>query len=190
MTSPPAASTDRPKASWPLMFLALTSLIPFLGFFSGSVAVTWGLLSDRPRARAAVLVGGAGALLNIIGLLVFTFLMEDSAEMRKRRVATASRDLTRVVVELDSFHHREGKYPDTLLELIGQPIPHLLINISDGSGGVFKQRFFEYRPSRDRQSFDIFSSGPDGVPHTGDDLRPTIPDSLQEHTGYRPISGR
>src|SRR2546426_8925333 len=55
------------KRSWPLLVLGACAFVPGFGIFFGAAAVTWGLVSDRPRAKWGVLLGGAGALLNLVG---------------------------------------------------------------------------------------------------------------------------
>src|SRR6266550_4185351 len=50
------------KRSWPLLVLGACAFVPGFGIFFGAAAVTWGLVSDRPRAKWGVLLGGAGAL--------------------------------------------------------------------------------------------------------------------------------
>ena len=54
------------KRSWPLVLLAGCSFIPGCGLLFGAAGVSWGLVSDRPRARLAVVLGAAGALLAAI----------------------------------------------------------------------------------------------------------------------------
>ncbi len=76
--------------------------------------------------------------------------------------------------------------------LVGIPIPTHFINIYDHSQGVFFPlfRLYEYHLSSDGTTYDLFAVGPDGVPHTADDIRPDLPDSLSRRSGYRPAEGR
>src|SRR2546429_7104568 len=55
------------KRSWPLLALGACAFVPGLGLCFGAAAVTWGLVSDRPRAKWGVMLGAAGALLNLGG---------------------------------------------------------------------------------------------------------------------------
>src|SRR6266566_875006 len=55
------------KRSWPLLALGACAFLPGFGLLFAAAAVTWGLVSDRPRARWGVILGGAGALLNLVG---------------------------------------------------------------------------------------------------------------------------
>jgi hypothetical protein len=183
MTIPLAPRT---KSSWPLIVLAATSFVPGFGFFLGAAAVTWGLLSDRPRAKLAIVLGGSGALLQVLLIAIIGWRMRDSPEMRQVQTAGAVNDLNAIVLALDEYHTNRKRYPPTLLDLIGRPIPVRFINIYDQTAGLLQQRAYEYRPRPDGLSFDLFSVGPDGVAETEDDLRPSLSDSVLRKAGYRP----
>jgi hypothetical protein len=174
MTPPPVA---RAKRSWPLLTLAATSFIPGFGFFLGAAAVTWGLLSDRPRAKLAVVIGMVGAMLQLAGTALVMWTMHDNPVMRKAMVTTAARDLARLAVELDAYHTRTGYYPGSLQELVGYPIPTRMININDVSAGLFRQQPYQYHLSSNRQTYTLFAAGPDGAPGTSDDIYPNLPDT-------------
>src|SRR2546425_9913074 len=55
------------KRSWPLLGLGACPFVPGFGIFFGAAAVTWALLSARPRAQWGGLLGGEGALLHVGG---------------------------------------------------------------------------------------------------------------------------
>src|SRR5213080_2222986 len=55
------------KRSWPLLVLGACAFVPGLGLGFAAAAVTWGLVSDRPRVKWGVMLGAAGALLNLGG---------------------------------------------------------------------------------------------------------------------------
>jgi hypothetical protein len=166
--------------------LGATSFVPGFGFFLGAAAVTWGLLSNRPRARLAIALGGSGALLHLLLIAIIGWRMRDSPAMTQVQVAGAVSDLNAIVLALDDYHAKHERYPPTLLDLIGRPIPVRFINIYDQVAGFLEQRPYEYRLRPDGLSFDLFSVGRDGVPETEDDLRPSLPDSILRRAGYRP----
>jgi hypothetical protein len=178
--------TARPKRSWPLLTLAASAFIPAFGFISGSIAVAWGLLSSRPRAKLAVAIGGLGALLQVVAGITLAWWAQNSPTVRETQAIGVARDLKHLVSDLDAFHDETGHYPATLLELVGKPIPIRMAPIYDQSAGLFRQRLYEYRPASDGQTFDLFSIGPDGEPGTADDIRPALPDSVLRASGYRP----
>ncbi len=106
----------------------------------------------------------------------------------RSRIEMARRDLGAMVWELERYRDRTGKYPATLQQLVGQPIPLRLLNIYDQTAGVFVfPRVYEYHLAADGSSYDLFAVGPDGKPGTADDVRPALPDSVLRGTGYRPV---
>jgi len=181
-------SPDKPpsaKRSWPLVTLAVLAFVPGLGFLFGSAAVTWGLVTDRPRARLAVGLGAAGAILQLVAAVVVTLSVQDTPSIREMQATTTRAELARLVTELDTYHAESGHYPPSLQILVGHPLPHRLINIYDQSAGVFHQRPYTYHVAADGRSFDLFAVGPDGAPGTEDDIRPELADSIMPRTGYR-----
>lgn len=181
-------ATPLRKRSWPLLALGACAFVPGLGVLFGAAAVTWGLVSHRPLAKWAVMLGGAGALLNLVGGAVLIKRFEHTPVVEQSRIEMTRRDLGAVVWELERYRGRSGRYPATLQQLVGQPIPVRLLNIYDQTAGVFVfPRVYEYHLAADGSSYDLFALGPDGKPGTPDDVRPAIPDSLLEGTGYRPV---
>jgi len=176
------------KRSWPLLVLGACAFVPGFGIFFGAAAVTWGLVSDRPRAKWGVLLGGAGALLNLVGGAVLVGRFEHTSVVERSRIEMTRRDLGAVVLELERYRDRTGRYPGTLQQLVGRPIPLRLLNIYDQTAGIFVfPRVYEYHLAADGSSYDLFALGPDGKPGTADDVRPALPDSLLRGTGYRPV---
>src|SRR2546430_11758183 len=89
------------KRSWPLLVLGACAFVPGFGIFFGAAAVTWGLVSDRPRAKWGVLLGGAGALLNLVGGAVLVGRFEHTSVVERSRIEMTRRDLGAVVLELE-----------------------------------------------------------------------------------------
>jgi hypothetical protein len=181
-----AAGGPRTKRSWPLFVLAACGFIPALGLFLGAAAVTWGLVSTRPRAMLAALIGGAGALLNMAGIFVFTWRMQGSPEVAAANVASASRDLARLVGALEDYRGETGRYPGQLIVFTQLPLSLKLVNIRDNSAGVFTMpHTYQYRLASDGRTYALFAVGPDGKPGTADDVFPALPDSVARRSGYR-----
>ncbi len=168
------------------MALGVGAFLPGFGVFFGAGAVTWGLVSDRPRARLGVILGGTGAFLNLLAAVVIVARFGDSPAMEQSRRRLARQNLGQIVVELERYRGRTGRYPSMLQELVGHPIPVRFINIQDQTAGVFGFRVYQYRLTPDGRGYDLFATGPDGQSGTQDDVRPVVPDSLVGRTGYRP----
>lgn len=177
----------RQPSGWPLLMVAALSFVPGFGLMFAAGAVTWGLVSRRRHARLAIGVAAAGTLLNVAAALVLMRYAEQQETFKRVEVAETRTDLNRLVLELEHYRARAGRYPPNLQLLIGIPIPTHLINIYDHSQGMLRlPRLYEYHVSSDGSTYDLFAVGPDGVPHTADDVRPDFPDSASRHSGYRP----
>jgi hypothetical protein len=176
------------KPAWPLLTLAVLSFVPGFGFFLGSIAVSWGLLSERPRAKLAVGIGAAGALVHLVAFGVFLATSNQRSPLFQRAFAEMTRqDLGGLVLALEAYHRRESAYPPTLLELQRKLGLRRPVNILDHSGGLSLDAApYRYRLAADGASYDLFAVGPDGRPDTADDIRPVLPDSLQQSSGFRP----
>jgi general secretion pathway protein G len=161
--------------------------VPGFGFILGAAAVTWGLLSDRPRSGLAIGLGASGAFLNLVGVVAFTVILRDNPMMVEARQAAARQDLVTVVLALERFRGTRGRYPRRLEELT-TPVPVALVNVYDNTAGGLVPRPYQYERSADSGSYDLFAVGSDGKPGTSDDIRPQIPDSLLSQVGYRPAS--
>jgi hypothetical protein len=176
-----------PKAKWPLFLLAWLSLIPVFGFFIGSIAAGWGLVSSRPRALVAAGIGAGGALLNLGALIALGIMTlgSDRPELAEARRAATQRGLVEVVQALEAYRRREGAYPVSLGVFTERVDFRNPVNPIDPSGGFFPPRFFEYRPAADRQTYELFSVGSDKKPGTADDIFPELPDSVRVQSGLR-----
>src|SRR5205823_10597618 len=97
------------KRSWPLLVLGACAFVPGFGIFFGAAAVTWGLVSDRPRAKLGVILGGAGALLNLVGGAMLIRRFEHTPVVERSRIEMTRRDLGAVVLELERYRDRTGK---------------------------------------------------------------------------------
>jgi hypothetical protein len=142
------------------------AFVPVLGLFFGAGAVTWALISDRPRAKLSLVIAATGALLNVAVPMFVVLTMQHGEAFARVEAQQTREDLTKLVFALQDYRGRAGRY--------------------HAPGLLRVPRFYEYHLSADGESYDLFSVGPDGVPHTADDIRPDLPDSLRGRAGYRP----
>ncbi|MGQ0703880.1 MAG: type II secretion system protein GspG [Gemmatimonadales bacterium] len=187
----PPASPKR-KPAWPLFLFAGLSFIPVLGFFIGSVAAGWGLVSSRRRALVAAGIGAGGALLNLVGLFALGVLMETKGgpELQQARIQVTRQSLLEVVTALETYREEAGHYPTSLVALQQRFGLRRPVNIADPTAGIFRFRPYQYELGPDGMSYDLFAVGPDRKPGTADDIRPALPDSLEGKVGLKGKSER
>lgn len=185
-----SAAAPPAKASWPLFTVAGLAFLPVIGLLFGALGLTWGLISDRPRAMRAALLAGGGAALNLallIGLGVYTSTRHADT-FDAVSVAQTRKDLLDLVVAIERYHEENAAYPTSLTALQRRPAALRTINIFDPMSGFLSPQVYAYTLSRDGRTYDLFSRGPDREPGTPDDVRPALPDSLAQRAGYRPPS--
>jgi hypothetical protein len=174
------------KPSWPLLVLAACAFIPGVGFFFGSGAVSWALVTERPRRRLALFLGAGGAALNLAAIFFLMAAFSRNPELQQIYDAGARQDLVTLVTAIDEYHARHGSYPADLRQLQQASLPLRIVNIHDQARGMFHPlALYEYRRATDGGSYDLYSTGADGIPGTPDDLRPPLPDSVLARSGYR-----
>src|SRR5258706_2096820 len=108
MTAEPGGEA---KPSWPLLLLATASFIPFLGLVFASAAVSWALLTERPRRRLALLLGAGGAVLNLGGIFLLAAAYSGNPELQKLYDAGARQDLGILVAAIEEYHASHGSVP-------------------------------------------------------------------------------
>jgi len=180
----------QPRPAWPLFVLAALSFTPILGFFVGAVGASWALMSSRRGALRAAAIAGTGALLNLVGMMVFgAFYMKENPITDAALARVIQENLLELVIAIDGHHAEAGAYPVSLQVLQRKLMPLQIVNIYDQSTGVFTwPRPYQYSIAPDEGSFDLFAVGPDRQAGTPDDIRPELPDSLRSRTGYKPRS--
>jgi len=176
-------ATAAQKRSWPLLAFAALSFIPGFGFFLGAVAVTWGLLSNRPRAKLAIILGASGCLLSLAESAALMFVMYNNPEVATARVVMAQEDLRRIATALERHRSRTGSYPPDL-KILTRPVSgNPLLNVVDHSASLFSVRPYQYQVLPDG-SYRLFAVGADGLANSADDVQvPT--DSLEDDTAVR-----
>ena len=174
------------KRAWPLLLAASLSFVPGFGVFFAAAAVTWALVADRPRTTLSLVIGATGGLLNLVTGILLILKLQHGGVLAQAEMLATRRDLTEIVVALEDYHTRQGRYPPDLRILVGVPIPTRLLNIFDRTQSLISTRLYVYHLSDEGSSYDLFAAGADGVPHTADDIRPALTDSLTLYSGYRP----
>jgi hypothetical protein len=186
VTDPLASPPRQPRPLWPLYVAAGLSFFPVFGFFWGSVAVSWGLVSSRPGARRAVVIAATGALLNLIAMVVYLTSTAGKGTYQVGYQMGIRRGMGDIVAALEEYHSQLHHYPESLGALNQERGPLRAVPITDMGAGIFHvnvARSYQYSVAPDGLSYVLFSIGPDGEPGTDDDIRPLVPDSLEGKTG-------
>ncbi len=174
------------KPSWPLFLVAALSFVPVFGVFFGGAGATWGFVSSRRKAVLAAMIAMAGALANMVFIVVAGVRSASSDKSSPVSQAFAQHELLAIVVAADKYHDEEHAYPPSLDALRRKQGPLRPLPMLDQTAGAFSFRFFQYKLAADGESFDVFGVGPDKKPGTADDVRPVLPDTMQAHSGYKP----
>ena len=163
------------------------SFIPGLRYFFAAGAVSWALLTTRPRRRLALALGVGGAAFNILGSLLLVAIYSRSPDVQRAQAELTREQLTTLAEAIDEYHTHHGAFPPDLRVLERAGIPFRVIPIHDQSRGILHlATLYRYHVAADGRSFEHSFAGPDGVPATSDDIRPVLPDSLAARSGYRP----
>ncbi|HEU5218758.1 MAG TPA: hypothetical protein VFU23_08860, partial [Gemmatimonadales bacterium] len=133
------------KPAWPLYLVAALAYIPLLGFFLGSVAVTWGLVSSRPHARRAAVIAATGALLNVL-LVVLAIVVPGPGRVafQQENRNAVEESLGEILAALEAHHAATHAYPASLKALQRARGPLHALPIYDFSAGVLRFRPFQY----------------------------------------------
>jgi hypothetical protein len=139
----------------------------------------------------AAMIALAGALLNIVGIMVFAFGRGggSSPELADARSRMTQQEMLRVVEALEAYHATEHAYPPSLMALQRSAVSRrFLIILDNSSGPLHFPHEFRYVLAPGGESYDLVATGPDNVIGTADDIRPALPDSLKATSGLRPAA--
>ena len=187
-------SISRDKVSYLIYVPAIASLIPFIGIPFGISATLWGISDWKIGGKKAVFLSCAGFLVTFFIGLYFYFGVDqfkNSSSFTETKVRYSQAGLAHLVRYIEYYKLGHGYYPNSLTELKEQDNYYMTPKtFSDPFtySGVFytvnqgEQPFF-YTASVDENSYELFSVGPDKVPHTQDDIYPVVLDE------YKPVLG-
>jgi hypothetical protein len=135
--------------------------------------MSWGLVSNRPRAWLAVVLGATGALLNLIGGGLLLWHLEGQPAYASVNAASSRADLNKLAAAIESYYKDTGAYPVRLSVFVQLPYSLKLVNIQDFSAGVFRRpREYQYELAPDGRGYVLYGVGADGQPGTADDVYP------------------
>jgi hypothetical protein len=188
MEPPHPVPDPKPKGAGPILILGALGFVPFLGVPFGFAALCWGLISDRPRAVRAAVLGATGMVANFAACAGLAWWSAERVTpgLGGFGAIMARAELVQVVQELEQFRRARGHYPERLTELRVGPLQTPAPNIYDKALGIFNRtRPYQYYRDLGDDSYQVFSVGPDGKSGTADDIWPILTDSVLAHSGLR-----
>lgn len=177
--------TPPPRTAGPIFAVSALGFVPVVGLVFGLIGVCWGLMSERPRAIRAAVVGALAMVFNLGACVALGMwaIREQSGDV-SFGTHMARQEMIAVVEALERYHGRHARYPDSLVALRNETFKLTDNELYDTGISIFElRRYYRYRPAADRQGYRLFSAGPDGRPGTADDIHPVLPDSLLGRTG-------
>lgn len=145
----------------------LLSLIPFLGFVFGPLAIvlSWysrgklseGVHNGKHQASLGLLLGILGILISM--LWVINFVVPES-DLSGEKATTVRRDLVRNAAVLELRKKLYGTYPGTLKNLTPEGFDPVIVD----------PYLYEYYYEEVEGGYQLLSVGPDGTLHTSDDI--------------------
>jgi hypothetical protein len=115
-------------------------------------------------------------LLIFLALIPAAGCMPNSDAVRQGFQTISQMQLNQLVMHIEFYKLQHGQYPDTLTQLrAADPMAPINDALQMRTGNA--NSYYNYKKIGDKYA--VFSSGPDGIPHTNDDLFPKvdIPDS-------------
>ncbi len=148
--------------------VAALSFIPLLGVPFGFVSILWGLITRRAGRWTLVTMGTAGIALTVVAYasLFYCGFMQRGGMFDELRSRLAQQTITNLVKAIEFYKVQNGRYPDSL-ETLRQSLT------SESAASIVELRQFHYEVV-DADRYRLVGLGPDGVPFTGDDLRPVV----------------
>jgi len=189
-------SISRNKISNLVYVPAIASLIPFIGIPFGISAVLWGISDWKIGGKKAVILACIGFLVTFSIGLYFYFGVDQfkkSSFFTETKVRYSQAGLAHLMRYIEYYKLGHGYYPTSLAEVKEQDNYYMTTKtFSDPFtySGIFftvnqgEQPFF-YAVSTDGNSYELFSVGPDKIPHTQDDIYPVVLDEYKSVLGLR-----
>lgn len=166
------------------LILGFFSFIPVLGFLTGIVATTLGIIAlikikkdlskGKGFAIAGVILGILGVLFTplLYGAMFYFFFVAKNGPLDESKKLLSQQLLTQNAGSLELYKKKYGACPNSLDELT-----------KDGFAIFSSDHYlkpFYYKVSPDGISYELRSLGPDGAYNTADDIFPNIQPTNQE----------
>jgi hypothetical protein len=157
-------------------YLSLLGLFPGFGILIGIVLLCYAIFVFRNLKLifTILLAMGGGILLMKLDAYYLSQDLKYGKEHDNDFSLLAADDLDKIVQHLDLYKLQHGVYPDSLQQLEKQdPTLNIMDPLLGRNSAAHK--FINYYYQRKGDSYTLFSSGIDGIPHTKDDIYPRKP---------------
>ena len=185
-------SSEQRKESVGCLAYALggASFIPLLGVLFGLIAIIWAVLNRQKTGwRVVVGLGAAGIALTVAiysSLFYFGFVQRGGVYDDLRARSIREQLLPPIIKAIEYHDLQYGRYPDSLEELQDKTAEVLFVHDLFAFVQGTEQTTFYYDVFSSGERYTLFSSGPDGLPFTEDDVLPEISEEEMKTIGYRP----
>ncbi len=177
---------------------ALCSFLPIIGIPFGISAILWGFSDWKIGGRKVVTISFLGLLSTFfLGCLIYSTVIRaiSSPAMTATKTSYTKISLAFIIRYIEYYKLGHGYYPNTLDDLkekditFNEPafIDLFTSPLLSPTGGPSEQQYF-YEVHDDGNSYELFSVGPDKIPHTQDDIYPVVLDDYRSILGLRTSS--
>lgn len=162
-----------PKEKPPYL-LGLLCIIPLVGAFAGFVMILLGAIKYRDKWFTLIGIAGIGWTVLVYGGLFYFGLY--SSESKKGFSELSKMQMSNLVKSIEFYKLQHGQYPDNLHALQKDDPMAAIYDPAPGLRG-----FVPFRYKKMGTYYSLFSSGPDAIAGTRDDLYPefTVSDSTK-----------
>lgn len=166
--------------------VGVLSFIPVFGLFFGSIAVLWGVGSDKGNGKTLAILGASGIVVaNFLLFFLFFLVIELHGGILDRLVTVFTQAGVDALVEPIELHKEKfGTYPDSLSALQKAQTQGIILTILDPTNVKISRKLTDYYYQRtvDGHYF-LRSLGIDGRPFTADDVVPRVSDVAGKRPG-------
>jgi hypothetical protein len=157
------------QKSRPPYLLGFLCLIPLVGAFVGLGLPLYGIIKYKDKWLS--IIGAAGIMFTIL-VYGSLFYASTHATIFKQGFASISQmQLNSLVKNVEFYKIQHSQYPDSLQQLLNDDQTAL---IADAIQLNQHRKIIYYHYEKVGEKYKLFSSGPDGIPNTKDDLFPQI----------------
>ncbi len=167
----------QPMPKKPNYALGFICLVPVVGAVVGLIMIVNGI--SRYKDKWLVLIGMGGLL--VTAFFYYTAFYTDVFGFKKFDIEISQRQLNTLIKDVEFYKIQHGVYPDSLEQLEKDNSNIFIYDPLKTSGKVKKSDEFNYQKAGNH--YYLFSSGPDHIPNTADDIYPQLPASDSSKVG-------